>query len=310
MAVSRRVGFTLVELLVVIAIIGVLVALLLPAVQMAREAARRTQCLNNMRQVGIGLHMFHDVNGYMPEGWTGPTAEEAPGWGWAAQILPYLEQNTLYERIDRNRAIADPFHDPVRQFVVPTFICPSDAFDKVLWFAEEHHEDDHDHFVDGDDDHDDDHDHDHPPHNIDDGEPFIRVAKSNYVGMFGTFEIHEAPSAGNGSFFHNSRTRFGDVVDGLSNTILVGERSAKLGGSTWLGMIPGANEPMARIVGVADHSPNHIAGHFEDFRSYHPQGANFLMGDGSVHMFGNTIDLRVYFGLSTIHGHEPVSIPR
>jgi len=298
--VSRS-GFTLVELLVVIAVIGVLVALLLPAVQMAREAARRTQCMNNQRQLGLALHMFHDVNGTLPAGWSGVAPEEPPGWGWGTQILPYVEQMTVFEKIDLSRPIADPIHASLLERPLSVFICPSDSLGPLLSFAEEH-DHDHDHLHgDDEDDHD---DHDEPPHNIDDGPFFIRVPKSNYVGVFGSLEIEELPSNGNGTFYHNSSVKFGDIADGLSNTILVGERSAKLGGSTWLGMIPGAAEAMARIVGSADHAPNHPAGHFEDFRSYHPMGVHFLFGDGSVRMINQQIDIHVYQGMATIHGHD------
>jgi prepilin-type N-terminal cleavage/methylation domain-containing protein/prepilin-type processing-associated H-X9-DG protein len=302
----KRNGFTIVELLVVIAIIGILVALLLPAVQMAREAARRTTCSNNLRQTGLALHMFHDNHRHLPAGWSGPSPESAPGWGWASKILPYMEQGNLYDRIRFDAGIADQVHQKIRITPLKIFNCPSDTQGDLLWFSEAHDDHDHDH---DDDDHDHDEDHDHEPHNIDDGHPFIQVSKSNYVGMFGPTEIEESPWYGNGAFYHNSEVKFGDIVDGLSNTILVGERSSKLGGSTWLGMIPGVAEPMARIVGSADHAPNHRFGHFEDFRSYHPSGANFLMGDGSVHMIDEYVNINVYFGLSTIHGHESGSLP-
>ena len=278
--------------------------LLLPAVQMAREAARRTQCMNNQRQIGLGLHMFHDVNEHLPSGWQGLGPEQGPGWGWAVQILPYVEQNTVFERIDQTRDIGDPLYGPLRQTALDLFICPSDAHGELLGFSEEH---DHDHDHDAADDDDDD-DHDHGPHNIDDGPVFITVAKSNYVGMFGPTEIEDSPAFGFGSFYYQSRVRFGDIADGLSNTLLVGERSSRLGGSTWFGVIPGVAEPMSRVVGAADHTPNHPLGHFEDFRSYHPAGVHFLVGDGSVRMIKETIDPRVYAGLSTIHGHEPVNV--
>src|SRR5437868_1890332 len=98
---SRRHAFTLVELLVVIAIIGVLVALLLPAVQMAREAARMTQCKNNLRQIGIAIHNRHNSHGALPPGWTADQPEGTPGWGWASELLPQLEQGNLYQSIQR-----------------------------------------------------------------------------------------------------------------------------------------------------------------------------------------------------------------
>lgn len=297
----RRNAFTLVELLVVIAIIGVLVSLLLPAVQAAREAARMSQCKNNLRQVGIALHNSHNVHNSLPAGWNANTPEGAPGWGWATTILPQLEQGNLYDgALKRNLPISDPANQFGREQVVPNFICPSDPGPKAFLIGgggvEEEEEEG-------------EHDHDHA-HSVDDGTPLFKVAKSNYVGMFGTSEIEDAPSDGNGVFFHNSQVNFAHVRDGLSNTIFAGERSSRFGGSVWSGVIPDANEAMARIVGVADHSPNHHEHHFDDFSSSHPSGAHFLIGDGSVRILNDEIDPVLYQALSTRAGGEVAVLPQ
>src|SRR5689334_23469471 len=105
-AARKRTTFTLVELLVVIAIIGVLVALLLPAVQAAREAARASQCKNNLKQLGIALHNYHDVMRVLPPGWIADKPEGVPGWGWASLVMRYMEQTNLEQYIQRNRSIA------------------------------------------------------------------------------------------------------------------------------------------------------------------------------------------------------------
>jgi hypothetical protein len=138
-------------------------------------------------------------------------------------------------------------------------------------------------------------------------DPLFEVGRSNYVGVFGTEEIELDPSHGDGSFFHNSKVRFADILDGLSNTMVVGERSSKIGGSTWVGMIHGATEAMARVVGATDHVPNDVAAHFDDFSSYHASGAHFTLGDGSVRIISDDIDLGVYRALATRAGGEPAA---
>jgi prepilin-type processing-associated H-X9-DG protein len=102
---------------------------------------------------------------------------------------------------------------------------------------------------------------------------------------------------------------FASIADGLSNTFLVGERDARLGGSVWTGMISQANEPMARIVGITDHTPNTPTRHFDDFSSKHVGGVHFLMGDGSVRRYDDSIDEVVYRALATRDGKEGVTAP-
>lgn len=288
----RCLGFTLVELLVVIAIIGILVGLLLPAVQAAREAARRMQCSNNFKQLGLAVHNYESAYRRLPSGWISSNADGDPGWGWAAALLPFMEGNTVHQQIDARLPIADPFHDKVRLYSIPSFVCPSDPGHNLFEIAE----------VGGAG----------PPstgdpENVDEGTPLFQIAKSNYVGMFGTFELEDAPYKGDGIFFGNSHTRFRDIRDGLSNTLMVGERDSRLGGSIWHGAISAANEPEARVVGVADHSPNDPGGHFEDFRSYHPGGVNFLRADGSVRMHSQNMEQETYQAMATIGGGEVVN---
>jgi prepilin-type N-terminal cleavage/methylation domain-containing protein len=302
MKLHTRRGFTLVELLVVIAIIGVLVALLLPAVQAAREAARASQCKNHLKQLGLALHQYHDTMGRLPPGWLGDQPEGVPGWGWSAALLPYLEQRNLDESlIKRNLAIGEPANQLARETPVSVLFCGSDWHPKVatifggLAAAEEEEEGEQGgHYASA---------------TVDAGTPLLRIARSNYVGVFGVSEIDEAPAAGEGVFFFHSRTRLAEVTDGLSNTLFVGERDAGRGNSVWAGVVAGANSAMARIVGIADHAPNDPHHHFDDFSSYHPGGVHFLVGDGSVQRINNQIDLRVYQGLCTRGGGEAMSAP-
>ena len=295
-------GFTLVELLVVIAIIGVLIALLLPAVQSAREAARGVNCRNNLKQLGIALYLHHDVHKTLPAGWLGttpdgraPLAEGPPGWGWTAKLLPYMEQTAVAKAIDFGRPIADARNSAAAQTVIPSLLCPSDGGPPRFHLHGEGAAPDgpgHDHAADL---------------------VLPSVPKSNYVGMFGTLEIEAceglAPGVlctSDGVFFHNRALRLADISDGLSQTILVGERSSRLGGSTWLGAIAGAQEAFARIVGTVDHAPNHPTSHFDDFGSFHPFGTYFLWGDGSVRYVNEAIDLATYQAMATRAGQEVV----
>lgn len=304
-----RRGFTLVELLVVIAIIGILIAMLLPAVQMVREAARRMSCANNIRQIGLGLMNFESVHGHLPPGWdTNHLAAEEPGWGWSALILPQLEGQNVYDRIDFDVAISDHDHEDIVQTAVPLFLCPSEVTGLVVNLdvhIEEHdHDDDHD-------DHDDDDDHGatgfHDPE-VDHQHEEFWAGRSNYSGVFGNIEIATNDTVGPGSFWANSNVRLADFHDGLSNTFIVGERTNELGAISWIGFVGDLDDPAARIVGTADHPPNHPAGHFEDFRSYHPGGINVVLGDGSAHFITDGIDEDVFQALATRQSGEVVSI--
>lgn len=292
---TGRRAFTLVELLVVIAIIGILMSLLLPAVQAVRESARRTQCKNNIRQVALALHMFHDSNERLPAGWIGDSVDNLPGWGWATKALPFMEQTNLYDTIQFQLAIDDPSNADVVTAVIPTFLCPSDPVPDLLDLvptvgngglpppsltAE-------------------------PPTLVASPPPSSFIAsRGNYSGVFGTLEIEDDPDKGDGVFFRNSKIRFADIQDGLSHTLLIGERSSDYGAMTWLGTIDWLDEPMSRVVGLADHAPNAQGGHMDDFRSHHPSGANFAAADASVHLINEEIDLNVYKAAATRWGRE------
>jgi prepilin-type N-terminal cleavage/methylation domain-containing protein len=304
MSSRSRSAFTLVELLVVIAIIGVLVALLLPAVQAAREAARASQCKNNVRQLGLALHNYHDTMNRFPTGWSGepdghdhfqPGHEESASWGWNVALLPFMEENNLYNSIDQHEHVDDDANREARETVIKILICPSDPTDKRFTIGGG-----------GGHDHEEDGEH---HHSVDEGTELFRVSKSNYPGVFGTFEIEENPEQGDGAFFMNSNLNMASFIDGLSSTFVIGERHGRRGGTLWQGIVEEANEPMARLVGVADHLPNDPHHHFEDFTSAHPGGVHFLMGDGSVHRISNNIDLNVYRALCTRGGGEPANVP-
>jgi prepilin-type N-terminal cleavage/methylation domain-containing protein len=280
-------GFTLVELLVVITIIGILIALLLPAVQAAREAARRMSCSNNLKQIGLALHMHHDAKDCLPDGWTGYDAAGKPlfngptGWGWAAHILPYLEQANVHDGLMRlDLSVYDPANQLAREMVLGVYRCPSDSSEPTCDLGG------------------------------------YKVAASNYVGVFGAGELHEAVEAvagggqclGDGTFYHNSRLNFREIRDGLSMTFLVGERAVKEEHfySTWVGLFPSAPHPPARIVGEAHSPPNAVSDEPHNFSSYHTMGTHFLLADGSVRLISQYIDLGTYHALCTRAGGEVI----
>jgi len=283
---TKRSAFTLVELLVVITIIGIMVSLLMPAVQAAREAARRTSCFNNMKQLGIALHMYHDIHRGMPPGWLAleprtarPLAEGEPGWGWTSMTLPFLEkENIAREMIDFTRSISDPRNERARLHVIRGFHCPTDSPADHFDLASEDNA----------------------------SEVLARLATSNYVGVFGTLELEDCEGLnpgitcrGDGIFYHMSHVALADIRDGTSNTLMVGERASRFGYSTWLGAVSEGEEAIARILGITDHQPNAPGGHLDDFSSEHPSGTNFLFADGSVRLIVDTIDLDTYRALAT-----------
>lgn len=295
---SPRGAFTLIELLVVIAIIGILIALLLPAVQKVREAASRMQCANNLKQIGLALHSYHDGMGSLPPGYvdgnTDPTTDATfdvgPGWGWASFLLPYLEQNNLSNQINFKQTVG---MNPISTTFLPVFWCSSDERLPTFTVYETN----------------------------------AVVAQGNYVGCNGTLETSLHPGNNTGVFLRNSHFRFADITDGLSSTIIAGERSSNHSLSTWTGAVPGGlvpalmapgpppNDPITQAEnaqalvlahGNRTHTPSADAPIWDadTFYSKHPNGANFLFGDGSVHFLSSSINGITYEYLCTIAGGE------
>ncbi len=181
----RGTGFTLVELLVVIAIIGVLIGLLLPAVQAAREAMRRASCQNNLHQVGLALHNYHSAMGYFPPGAieVRPLPPGGKQFAWSAFILPYLEQNTVAEKIDFRRAFDDPANAVAAQTPVTAYLCPSTPRSEPLRGG---------------------------------------FGATDYGGMYGE-RIVTTNNPPRGMMIHDESLGFRDILDGSSHTIMVTE---------------------------------------------------------------------------------------
>jgi prepilin-type N-terminal cleavage/methylation domain-containing protein/prepilin-type processing-associated H-X9-DG protein len=290
-----RGGYTLLEVVVVLAIIGILAALLFPAVQKVREATNLAQCRNNLRQIGLALHTYHDRFRSFPPGYVSAVSSDGsdlgPGWGWASFLLDALEQGPLQKRITFPTDIGAAVNSGPRVCSLAVFCCPAD---------------------------------DAPSTFITAGRP-VEVAQANYIGMFGTFEITNNPSNGNGVFFRNSRIRVQDISDGVSNTLAVGERSSNLALCTWTGAVTGAIVPPPQHSSLGPegapvlclghtgqaaehHTPNNPTNHVDDFLSRHRQGVNFLFADGSVRMINDGINPVVWVALGTRAGNEPYSV--
>jgi len=281
---SARVGFTLVELLVVIAIIGVLIALLLPAVQQAREAARRMQCTNNLKQLGLAVHNYHDTFGTLPSGWIRPgnlsNFQNNNYWGWGTLILPFIEQNALHDQIDFNwewvkdSSLGNP-NTNLSTTVINGYLCPSDITGGTNGKENDN-------------------------------------GTSNYLGSYGNKSLNGTEygtNDDNGIFSRNSNVGLRDITDGTSNTIVFGEKTGReidgndFRAGLWAGVRDNDNgsgrKPflcIGRGPGGATNYENGVNGTntWTLSVSLHPGGANVGMSDGSVRFLPETIHLNAY----------------
>lgn len=271
---DRRDGFTLIELLVVIAIIAILIALLLPAVQQAREAARRTQCKNNLKQYGLALHNYHDVHSRFPPSMIySATLPGSRWWSWHVSILPQLEQANLHQQINTNidalyaaNALGNSQYTSVR---LPVHNCASDPNGGIF----------------------------SRPGQIPD------LATTNYLACRGSVRF---PDPGNGIFpDRNVSTRMRDITDGTSNTIMVGERPVEVSKITpWWAAASGYDSH-----GLGDQVMDSFEGLFRgdlnadlvDGRhwwSAHTGGAQFLLADGSSRFLSENMNHQTLLNLS------------
>lgn len=295
----RRHGFTLVELLVVIAIIGILVALLLPAVQAAREAARRMQCSNNLKQIGLGLHNYHDTYKVFPPGWVWlalPAQNET--WSWSALMLPFIEQGPLHEQLGvTKRSLSQALASgaavrPLFTARLNGFMCPSDTGFNAGGLV-------------------------HTNRNFNTGIGAIAgahpqdvlVGVNNYMGNCGHRSVAQ-DNPNTGIFYGEVAVRLADIVDGTSNTIAAGERETKeCRSGTWIGICnpvqANGNRGVFNAVAHAQVKINqnvaaipwntNNTGCGEGFSSNHPGGVQVVLCDGSVRFLSETIDF-FWFG--------------
>src|SRR5262245_642197 len=316
---SLRRGFTLVELLVVIAIIGVLVALLLPAVQTARESARRMQCSNNLRQISLAAHNFHDVESRLPYntqyqgGWDWNYQRTQRSWSCLARILPYVEQAALKDQLqilnttnaanETGKTLGDNL--PILNTAIRSFFCPSDvAMQK----------------------------------RADDSRPNLQgvtITLSNYKGVngsnwcWGTY-INNGPAStqtspgsdcdglqrGNGVFYRldfMKKQRLANITDGTSSTFMFGEDIPSINAHcTWpysngVGGTTAVPPNWNKKPDGSLYDPYNDWPHLYSFRSRHPSGLQFTFVDGSVRFIQNNIAAQTYRALSTTEGGESIS---
>ncbi len=308
-------GFTLVELLVVIAIIGVLVALTLPAVQTAREAARRTSCLNNLKEIGLAVQLYHEAQRTFPPGGvsTGPCCATESYASWPISILPYIDQKNLHERYshaETNESLANGF---VRQQFVPIYSCPSEPRPKVLERPES------------------------GPAN----DAGLRYMPGSYRGVGGrsdgsgwwdSYPQHlSLPRSWKGVFHVCDGFRvqnplkpesFGSVTDGTSHTIMVGEYTTRTRirrRTFWAYSYGSYNKsdavPQSRTL-LADWDRCAVIGGLGDFQtcnhawgSFHPGVVNFVLADGSIRPLPLSIDMNLFAESATIAGREVTQLP-
>jgi prepilin-type N-terminal cleavage/methylation domain-containing protein len=311
----RRSGFSLIELLVVIGIILILLSLLLPAIQKAREAFSKASCGNNLRQMGVALHMYHNDHGRFPpsfvfdpatippggvppgrpfDRWQPSPPSSQPGWGWASLLLPYMERDSLIADIDWRIPVESPRYTVLRKTLLKPFMCPSDWEGGIFTVYTEA-----------------------------DNLPLVDAASNSYAACFGWEGlVGSEPETGNGVFYRNSAVRVADIIDGTSNTLAIGERASILAKAPWVGAITGGSVrttpgapvdrsvvqavPVMVMARIGTKRLNHRRSEPYDFFSAHTNFVQFLFADGSVHPFNRETDIYVLGPLATRAGLEPV----
>ena len=261
-SVHKRRGFTIVELAVIMAVVAVGLSLMLPAVQAAREDARKVQCRNHLKQIALSIHNYHDVFQTIPPGWI-----SSNHFGWQVMILPFMEESNVYNKL--NFLVPFDAKEALLQSKIAGYRCPADSVSTLAG----------------------------------------GLGRSNYAGVLVGEPSNKtaASTHGGGSFGVNSKHKFRDFRDGMSFTLLVGERmsTAKMGKDvrgtegTWVGVNPGELSVVsASSVGL----PNSNA--YGAFSSNHGGGANFMIGDGSIRYISDQVNADTFAALCTIAGGE------
>ena len=264
--------------------------------QKVRDAAGRMSCTNNLKQVGLGLQSYHDAQKQFPPGYTsGVDAsgnETGPGWGWAAYLLPYIEQDNLFRQITLTLPIEHATNANARMQIVKPYLCPADSVPASVAVGPRS-----------------------PTGQL--TSTTCTLAPANYIGSYG---VDEPGVDGDGVFFRGSTVRIGDITDGTSSTFMVGERSFRYSEATWVGAVTGSNQgatPGSPLPNLPENSSNYVLAHsgemvngpaqpveINHYSSNHTRGVNFVFADGHVRFLTSSTDYSTFKALTTRKGGE------
>ncbi len=266
-------GVTVLELLVVVSSVTLLASILFPAVHAARESTRNLECTNNLRQIGLALHKYHETFESLPAGWKCEPSRRT-AYGWASRILTEVAEPSLAAQIELAKPL-DEIPSSVRATTPVVYVCPSDLGEPDFPLYAEIGR--------------------HDQHAQESTQVLVKLPRANYLGVFGTTDPDDVEGAsGDGTFVQRHGRQFKDMTRGLGNIVVVGERTTRKLPSTWLGTMTAGEDANSRLVGFAQKGPNLDDADECEFDSRHAAHVNFLWADGHASGVQNDIDRKLY----------------